>query len=83
MPLSFTYVIIESNIFETKLTIHVKYPQMCGAENALVIFFIAISLFITISPHLNVFYKLGKGNAVYESNIFETKSHAYINHSQV
>lgn len=29
------------------------------------------------------FYKLGKGNAVYESNIFETKSHAYINHSEV
>lgn len=46
-------------------------------------FFIAISLFITISPHLNVFYKLGKGNAVYESNVFETKSHAYIKHFQV
>lgn len=37
------------------------------------------------SPHLNVLYKLGKGNAVYESNIhvFETKSHVYIKPSQV
>lgn len=47
-------------------------------ENFWVNFFIVILLFIIILFYLNVFYKLGKGNVVYESNIFEIKLYVYI-----
>lgn len=42
------------------------------------IFIIVLLLFIIILFYLNVFFKLGKGNVVYESNIFELKLYVYI-----
>lgn len=51
---------------------------MCGEWRIFGLIFLLLYYYLLYLLYLNVFYKLGKGNVVYESNIFEIKLYVYI-----